>query len=411
MARLLAVVLHGYFDQETDGGYFQWFFRGGEDLRQCVRRRSLPLWYGATGVSKGFFVSSRHKLSSGYLGFRRKGMNMFQNFFYRIKKMRQPKAMILMYHQVCERKGDPWELAVSPDNFDAQLSYLKKNFDVVSMSDIANGIAAQKLKKTIAISFDDGFKDNYTNAAPVMDWYNIPATFYVATSAIKQGNIYWWDALQDVIFHSEELPDRLEMVIERAPVRFMFRSDRILNERIINQIRSWYYHQAIPNERIALYMLLWHHIKPLTYAQQNSVLTEIRDWARHEQFISSQSVAMNVREMQMLGENPLFSIGAHSVHHSMLSHQNASDQAFEVTESKRQIEGWLGKPVDGFAYPYGNYNDVTRSLIKSAGFKYAVSTEAKPVTVDDDPFALPRVQVKNWSVYEFASKLNEMVNE
>lgn len=125
---------------------------------------------------------------------------------------------------------------------------------------------------------------------------------------------------------------------------------------------------------------------------------------------SSLGVTMDVHEMQMLSQNSLFSIGAHSVHHAMLSEQNAHDQAFEVRESKRQIENWLGKPVKGFAYPYGNYNKITQQLIKEAGFEYAVSTESKLVTMEDDPFALPRIQVKNWCVYEFASKINDWVN-
>ena len=120
---------------------------------------------------------------------------------------------------------------------------------------------------------------------------------------------------------------------------------------------------------------------------------------------------MSVREMQMLSENPLFTIGAHSVHHAMLSQQNAIDQAYEVRESKHQLEKWLGKPITGFAYPYGNYSSLTQTLLKEAGFRYAVSTEPKAVSTDDDLFALPRIQVKNWCVYEFASKLNEMVNE
>ena len=106
-----------------------------------------------------------------------------------------------MYHQVCDRKDDPWELAVHPDHFDAQLDYLKRHFNVVPISELAEGIAQHKLKKTVAITFDDGFKDNYTNAAPLLDWHNLPATFYVATSALGQEYVYWWDALQDVIFH------------------------------------------------------------------------------------------------------------------------------------------------------------------------------------------------------------------
>lgn len=316
-----------------------------------------------------------------------------------------------MYHQVCERRDDPWELAVHPDHFHAQLEYLKKNFDVVPISELADRISRHKMKRAIAITFDDGFKDNYTNAAPLLDWHELPATFYVATSAMKQEYVYWWDALQDVIFHSEVLPEGFDMTINNTQVQFAFKSDRSLTPKLRNQINAWNYNLTIPNERIALYMLLWHHIKPLSYASQNRSLADIREWAGHERFIASQGTTMTVREMQMLGDNPLFTIGAHTVHHSMLSQQNAIDQAYEVKESKLQIEKWLGKSVNGFAYPYGNYNELTQSLLKEAGFRYAVSTEPKAVTAEDDPYALPRLQVKNWCVYEFAAKLNEMVNE
>src|SRR5690349_6406843 len=85
--------------------------------------------------------------------------NMLRDIFKRIKKVRQSKAVILMYHQVCERSDDPWELAVHPDNFQTQVSYLKKNFDVVSISELADGLAKQNLGRTVAISFDDGFRD------------------------------------------------------------------------------------------------------------------------------------------------------------------------------------------------------------------------------------------------------------
>ena len=336
---------------------------------------------------------------------------MFQSILSRIRKFRQQKAVILMYHQVCERRADPWELAVHPNHFDAQLEYLKKNFNVVSISELAEGIGHHKKRNTVAITFDDGFKDNCTNAVPLLDWNEIPATFYVATTAMEDQKAYWWDELQDTIFQSEVLPMRFEKVIDSSLVQFSFKTDRILNNRLRNQISAWNSNLPIPNERIALYMCLWHHIKPLCYTHQDSAIADIRNWADCHECSSSHSATMSVREMQMLSQNPLFSIGAHSVHHTMLSQQNPSDQAFEVRESKRQIEKWLGKPVTGFAYPYGNYSDVTQALLKEAGFRYAVATGSKPVTSDDDLFALPRIQVKNWCVYEFASKINEMVNE
>lgn len=335
---------------------------------------------------------------------------MFQDIIQWIKKIRQRSTVILMYHQVCHRRCDPWELAVHPNHFYDQLKYLKSNFNVLPISALAQGIA-QGTKKTVAITFDDGFRDNYINAAPLLDWHELPATFYVATTATKEGQMYWWDALQEIVFHSESLPADFEMMIGGSPVNFTFHSDRVLTRRLTNQMLSWNSQLPIPNERIALYMQLWHAIKPLSYVQQCHIMHDIRDWARFRQHAQEEGLPMSIREMQMLGDNPLFSIGAHSVHHAMLSQQSAEDQAFEIRESKRQIEEWTGKLVDGFAYPYGNYSSLTQSLLRDSGFTYAVSTEPKAVTSDDDLFALPRIQVKNWCVYEFASKINEMVNE
>lgn len=315
-----------------------------------------------------------------------------------------------MYHQVCQRRCDPWELAVHPNHFYDQLNYLKKNFNVLPVSALARGVA-QGAKRNVAITFDDGFRDNYINAAPLLDWHELPATFYVATTATKEGKMYWWDELQEIIFHSEALPVDLEMMVGGLPVQFTFHSDRQLTSRLMKQMRSWNFHLPIPNERVALYMILWHHIKPLSYPQQCAIMQALRDWAGFRQHSQEEGVPMSIREVKTLGDNPLFSIGAHSVHHAMLSQQHAEDQAFEVRESKRQIEAWVGKPVDGFAYPYGNYSEQTQTLLRESGFSYAVSTEPKAVTSEDDLFALPRIHVKNWCVYEFASKLKEMVNE
>lgn len=316
-----------------------------------------------------------------------------------------------MYHQVCERKADPWDIAVHPMHFQAHLEYLRKHFDLLSAEELAKGISKGKMKRAVAITFDDGFRDNYTNAAPLLDWLEIPATFYVATTPVEEGTAYWWDTLQHVLFDSAELPGRFEMMINGECVRFTFCCDQRLTQRVTHQIRAWNFNLPVINERIALYMLLWHRLRPLDYAQQEQVIREIAAWAGGRDLLASEGVPMNIRELQVLSQNPLFTIGAHSVHHAMLPHQGAAQQAFEVAESKRQLEHWLGKPVNGFAYPYGHYSTVTQRVLREAGFAYAVSTEPKAVTADDDPFALPRLQVRNWNVYEFASKIEEMIHE
>src|SRR5688572_14590058 len=105
---------------------------------------------------------------------------MLNAMWQRMRDFRQKKALILMYHQVCEKKNDPWELAVHPERFAAQLYFLKRNFDVVPMEELAEAISRKKMVKNLAaITFDDGFADNFKNAVPMLDWLKLPATFYI----------------------------------------------------------------------------------------------------------------------------------------------------------------------------------------------------------------------------------------
>jgi peptidoglycan/xylan/chitin deacetylase (PgdA/CDA1 family) len=90
-----------------------------------------------------------------------------------------------MYHQIDTVRYDPWQLAVTPDHFEQQLSYLKRNFSVIPLDELNNDIRKNKIKSgSVAITFDDGFRDNFVSAAPCLDHYRLPATFYITTSAI-----------------------------------------------------------------------------------------------------------------------------------------------------------------------------------------------------------------------------------
>jgi peptidoglycan/xylan/chitin deacetylase (PgdA/CDA1 family) len=336
---------------------------------------------------------------------------MLAKIWNRMFNVTQKKAVILMYHQVCEKKSDPWELAVHPENFEAQLRYLKKNFDVVPVDELAQCVRGKRLRANMAaITFDDGFADNYTNAAPLLEWYALPASFYLATDPIKHPKYYWWDELQSIILHTQQLPVELQLAIGDELFRFHLKRNALLNARVQQEIQRWTYGMRVPNERIDLYLELWRRIQPLPHGEQQAVLERLRIWSGLTCVTCTHGSTMQISQMLKLSRTPLFSIGAHTVHHAMLARQKESDQKFEIEESKKVMEGLLGKPVKGFAYPYGNYDAVTKSLLLESGFQYAVSTDANAVTVEADPFALPRFQVKNWKAEEFSLHLHQLLN-
>ncbi|MGE5944862.1 MAG: polysaccharide deacetylase family protein, partial [Flavobacteriales bacterium] len=108
--------------------------------------------------------------------------------FNRIKKYlrpSEPKAIVLMYHRICNIDTDPWQLAVSPENFENQIKTITKNFNVLPVNDLIEQFKNRKIKRnSIYITFDDAYQDNYFYAKPILEKYKCPATFFVPTHFI-----------------------------------------------------------------------------------------------------------------------------------------------------------------------------------------------------------------------------------
>jgi peptidoglycan/xylan/chitin deacetylase (PgdA/CDA1 family) len=318
------------------------------------------------------------------------------------------QALILMYHQVCEKRSDPWDLAVHPENFAAQLYYLRKHFNVVSTEELSDAVRRKKIKKNLlAITFDDGFADNYTHAAPTLEWVKLPATFYIPTNAVNTREQFWWEDLQTIVLQSEELPQKVALRLDGTDFQFQFQRDNVLKGKLTQEIKYWRATMPIPNERIQLYYDLWKVIQPLPYTLQCKAISEMKNWSVMRS-VPKENKVMTLKEIQSLSDNSLFTIGAHTVTHARLGSQNITDQAYEIKESKKVLERWIGKPIKGFAYPYGNYTGETKKILNEAGYDYAVSTEARLVKDSDDRFELPRIQVKNWNVNELASAIRQL---
>ena len=339
-------------------------------------------------------------------------MNALKQLLNPVRYFGQKKAVILMYHQICRKATDPWELAVDPENFHGQLEFLKKNFEVVSLADLVNALRKRRLKRNmLAITFDDGFADNYIHAAPLLEWHQVPATFFFATDPLRKPQYYWWDVLESIIFHAHHLPPALCSEIGGTRLQFQFHRGSTLTNQQVSEIAQWTYGKPVNNERVALYLRIWNLLKPLSADHQNRVLEDLRQWAGLEHFSCRHGATMQLYQMMRLSKNPLFAFGAHSVSHAMLAAHNEYEQKLEIEQSKSFIEKALGKPINSFAYPYGNFNNVTKDLLVQSGYEYALSTEARAVTADTDLFELPRLQVKDWNAKDFSIKVREILQQ
>ena len=336
---------------------------------------------------------------------------MFREVWNRVKNKFQRKAVILMYHQVCEKKADPWQLAVTPENFQYQLNHLKNFYDVVSVDELVSTLQTGKLTSNLAaITFDDGFVDNYTNAAPLLEWFELPATFYITSGAVRNSKMFWWDELQSIILLSQNLPKKLSVKIGTQDFNFEFQRDQTLRPSLTQEILTWSYGMPLKNERVDLYFKLWERIQPLQHLDQYTTMRWLRHWAKIDSIPPGGNAPMQGYQVKKLGANKLFSLGGHTVNHAMLSAQTELVQSYEIKDCKIEIEEISGKSVKGFAYPYGKYNPSTKSLLQKNGYNYGLTTEEGPVMPGADVYQLPRVQVKNWSEKEFSFRLKQIIN-
>ena len=103
-----------------------------------------------------------------------------------------------MYHRVTNVDVDPWNLCVTPERFAEHLQYLANEMCPCPLADIQNPNHHNNLLQ-VAITFDDGYLDNFINALPLLENYNIPATIFIVGEAIDKPGEFWWDELEHII--------------------------------------------------------------------------------------------------------------------------------------------------------------------------------------------------------------------
>jgi len=321
--------------------------------------------------------------------------------FPRLKYLLQNRALILMYHRIFDPLSDPWKLSVSPGNFEDQIITLKEHFNIVSTEEIVEQITQGKIKnRTVALTFDDGYCDNYETAMPLLGKHNIPATFFITDSYLGGEHPFWWDELEHIIVHTPSLPSIFSMKCLNQDIHFDLSKESILNKEI-KSLQKGYRAHSPPTLRTKLYVKLWKIFSPLPKYEQLQLLHFIRNWAGLSKVKSKVHGAMTVTQLRLLSETNLFTIGGHTKNHPLLGRCTYEDQKREILNNKEALENILGKDINLFAFPSGSYNDITLKILKQHGFSAAFASSGKPVSRNTDRLQISRLQINNWDSKRF----------
>ena len=266
-----------------------------------------------------------------------------------------------MYHRVDRAVRDRWHLCVSPENFEAQLCSLRRNFTPVGLAELGERIQTNRLEHgMVAVTFDDGYRDNLTVAMPVLKKLGIPATFFIAGEGAVIGESFWWEVF-DAFVQTTDMDETTATELHR---RLMV---------------------ASTSERVRMIAELPPRCSPLP-------------------------ARLSVSELKELACEPLVDIGAHGWSHRALAGLAEGEQRLEMTRNIEVVSDVTGRKVEAFAYPFGGpFTDETIHLLRELGIKVACAIGNEPITVASDLLALSRFEVRDWGIVEFEAALKSLL--
>jgi peptidoglycan/xylan/chitin deacetylase (PgdA/CDA1 family) len=269
---------------------------------------------------------------------------------------RRPVLLVLNYHRIGDKNAAPYDPGIfscTAEEFDWQISYLKRHFRMATLDGVTGLISGGRplAEPTVLITFDDGYLDNYQVAFPVLRRHGVQGVFFLPTSFTGTSRIPWWDEVAYIVKQGRkrqfclEYPRQQNFDIEKEGVeRSIMRILRLYKEpemrehgRFVEQLE-----RACDSSR------------PGPGAQRCFL-----NWNE-------------AREMQQGG----MAFGSHTHSHEILSKLDAEEQLAELTTSRQIMEAELGRKIDTLAYPVGGrdtFSETTLNALRQAQYRAAFS--------------------------------------
>jgi peptidoglycan/xylan/chitin deacetylase (PgdA/CDA1 family) len=322
-----------------------------------------------------------------------------------------PRVAVLLYHRVAESPCDPWRLCVTPRHFAEHCEVLARARLAWPLTGLLPALTEGRLPRRAAVvTFDDGYADNLEHARPRLARHDVPATVFVVGGAVGASREFWWDELELALLGNRPLPPTLVLEVAGVVRRWELGPDGAsapVSPAVTWAWKPW--EDAHPTARHALYRELYDLLFPLATAERRAVLDALLAWSGGTPAARPSHRTLTESELAELAGDKLIEIGCHTMNHPPLATLPPAAQRAEIAEAKSRLEAIVGRPVQGFAYPYGrrcDYGPETVDLVRGLAFAGGCSNFPGLVERRTNRFELPRLQVRNWDGDEFARRLD-----
>lgn len=299
------------------------------------------------------------------------------------------RAVILMYHRVTpDGEGvpdySPNGMAVTPHEFAMQMRFISAHYDVVPFSRVVSAVTAgDKLPADMCVvTFDDGWRDVYQYAFPVLKAHGIPATVFL-TTGYAGGTAWAWQ--ERTRFMMAQVFGARQLILDRDDVRSV-RDDldaigmaalltmrrKRLRRYVLEAIRTLEARDSA--DRQAKVDRLERVVSQVTDGPARPFMSwdEVRDMSRHG-----------------------ISFASHTVSHPVLPDLTDDEACREIGHSVAEIREALGHEPRYLAYPYGKFDRRIVELAKQEMIQGACTTRIGPVRTADDPHVLARINISS----------------
>jgi peptidoglycan/xylan/chitin deacetylase (PgdA/CDA1 family) len=263
-------------------------------------------------------------------------------------------VIVLNYHRVGVSEGQPWDRTLwnaDAESFDAQLATLAKHADVLAPDEAERSASEDRPGRRVLLTFDDGYRDNYEIAYPLLRRHGLTATFFPATGFLDGARAAWWDELAWMVRHATR---------EQIPAAGSFP-------------------RALPlgPEQDGTVAALTARYKELPDADTEPFLAAVAAATGAGRCEESHCRELwmtweMLRELQAGG----MQIGGHTVTHPILARLTLERQREEIDGCAERLERELGRPMSWFAYPVGardSFTEATQRLLAERGVRLAFS--------------------------------------
>ncbi len=302
----------------------------------------------------------------------------------------EARPLILMYHRIIDETTDKDSLQpglyVNNKVFEKQIEFLAKTYKPISMREFDNSIKNNNLlpRKSVLITFDDGWRDNFIHAYPILNKYGVSATIFLAVDFIGSGRIFWFYEISSILANPAITRDMLKSVLTNSLGKLpdSKSAQNLLADDLDFIIQDK--DSLIEKLKSVEISIIYDIIGKLKNAASSAP-------ARAEE----DRLMLNWDEVKEMSKAHI-EFGSHGMSHRLLTIIELNEVNEELHKSKKIIEEKIEKPIISFSYPNGNHNEEIEKAVEKAGYQYAfiVGNENSGIKVKNI-FALGRVGIHN----------------